>query len=325
MLGEQSLETSAADRLLVPSSLAGTTPPDPLGPTAVDAFQCYRAQLPDGAEWTRRIVEVDDRFGTSLAIRGLSVAKPKRLCLPASLAGSEVNRPGELLACYAAKLMRGAESHVFQQIRVTNALATDHQIDMVRPRTPTTESVLGGRLSPDLGETFVDEGTTRPGEWDLTDSEGPRWSGGGPLSEDGESLRMTFGEVPEVTDVPVRRWRMFLVIDIAVNDTREGPGVVMRSFGVPGIPDGTELRAMAHGKPTDLSTSSAWFDAPAGTTLADLFDSVELVFEANGDGSSDAFAFQIKRAGLELEVAVTSGGQPTGGAEIELCLPSTIP
>ena len=80
---------------------------------------------------------------------------------------------------------------------------------------------------------------------------------------------------------------------------------------------------MAHGKPTDLHTSSAWYDAPAGTTLADLFESAELVFEANGDGSSEAFAFQIKRAGLELEVAVTSAGHTTGGAEIELRLPST--
>jgi hypothetical protein len=324
-LGEQRFETAAADRLLVPSSLAGTGAPDPLGGSSVDAFQCYQVRKPRREEFPRRLVEVGDRFGDRFTVRLLSVGKPKHLCLPTSLNGAAPSRPDQLLACYAAKLPRREVSHSFQQIHVTNALATDHLVDMVRPRTPITPSLLPGRLTPTSGEVFVDEGRTRPGEWDLTDSEGPRWSGGGALSEDAESLRTIFGEVPDVPDVPIRRLRMVLAIDIAVNDTREGPGVVMRSFGVPGIEDGTQLSAKAHGKPTDLSTSTDWFVPPAGTMLAELFEGAELVFEADGDGSSEAFAFQIKRWGFEVEVEVASGGQPTGGAEIELCLPSTTP
>jgi hypothetical protein len=79
---------------------------------------------------------------------------------------------------------------------------------------------------------------------------------------------------------------------------------------------------MASGKPAGVRRSSEWFDAPSGTTLAQLAES-EQTFEANGDNNRGAFAFQIKSFGIEYEMSVTTGGARTGVPEAELCLPSS--
>jgi hypothetical protein len=223
------------------------------------------------------------------------------------------------------------QTPVVAGLHVANVLEGDYELDLVSgSRTTTSTATRTGRTPGDVVETFVDEGRTRPGEWDLTDSEGPRWSGGGPLSEDAESLQATFSDALGLGDDRVRHWRLFVEIDIAVNDTNAGPGVVMRASGIPGIPDGTEARAMAHGKPAGLRASSAWFAAPSGTLLSDLVEGdgetePALVFEANGDDSAGAFAFQIKRFGIEYEAVVSSQTVRTGVPESELCLPSTTP
>jgi hypothetical protein len=332
-LGAHSITTlpSGADRLLVPSAVSvGATAPTALGDeSAVDSFQCYEARLAAGSALSPAVVTVVD----AVATRDLVVKKPKHFCVPVEIHDrDEIGRPDDRLVCYAVKLAKGeTKTGVVSGLRVTNVLATDYRADTVSgSRTTTASATRTGRLAGDVVETFVDEGRTRPGEWDLDDSEGPRWSGGGPLSEDADSLRVTFSDALELGEDVVRRWRIFLEIDIAVNDTNAGPGVVMRANGILGIPDGTEARAMAHGKPAGLRASSAYFTAPSGTTLAELVDgdgetAPELTFEANGDDSAGAFAFQIKGFGIEYEAVTPSQTVRTGTPESELCLPSTIP
>jgi hypothetical protein len=322
-----------ADRLFVPSSVAAAAPPALPASSAVDSFQCYKAKLTNPAAFTRTDVTVQDQVGTMTVTRDLTVKKPKHVCIPAAISGLDepIGRPDDLLVCYAVKLVKGEpKTPVATGLHVTNVLEGDYVVDTVSgARTTTSSATRTARVAGDEIETFVDEGRTRPGEWDLTDSEGPRWAGGGPLSEDAESLKATFSEELGLGDDVVRRWRLFVEIDIAVNDTNAGPGVVMRASGIPGIPDGTEARAMAHGKPAGLRVSSPFFTPPSGTTLAALVEGdgetvPELVFEANGDDSAGAFAFQIKRFGIEYEAVVASQTVRTGVPESELCLPSTI-
>jgi hypothetical protein len=326
-LGSLALQTlpAGADRGLVPSAFSTTAAPTPHAGSGVDPFACYKVRLAAGATFARTDVSVLDPLGPGApTARALTLRKPKHLCLPVDVNGVAALRPDGLLVCYAAKPARGAaRSTVRSGMHLGNLLGADQQLDMLRGATTSTVSTQRARVAGDAVETFTDEGTTRPGEWDLDDSEGPRWAGGGALGE-GESLKATFTDAETLPEGAVRRWRVFVEIDIAVNDTNEGPGVVMRSSGIPGIPDGTEVRAMASGKPAGLRATSPYFTAPGGTTLADLAES-EQTFEANGDGSSGAFAFQIKSYGIEYELAVTTGGAGTGVPEAELCLPSTSP
>jgi hypothetical protein len=100
----------------------------------------------------------------------------------------------------------------------------------------------------------------------------------------------------------------------------------MRSSGIPGIPaeEPIALAARASGKLAGVRRSSDWFDAPPGTTLAQLADS-EQTFDPDGDRSDGAFAFQIKDFGIQYEMSVTTGGARTGVPEAELCLPPTTP
>jgi hypothetical protein len=325
--------SAGADRVFVPSSVAAGAPPALPASSAVDSFQCYKAKLAQGEAFTKTDVTVEDTVGTQTVSRTLTVKKPKHLCIPAAISGLDepVGRPDGLLVCYAVKLAKGeSKTPVLSGLRVRNVLDSEYTVDVVGSQTTTSSATRSGRVAGDEIETFVDEGRTRPGEWDLTDSEGPRWAGGGPLAEDAESLKVTFSDALGLGDEVVRRWRIFVEIDIAVNDTNAGPGVVMRANGIPGIPDGTQARAMAHGKPAGLRVSSAFFTPPSGTTLSALVEgdgetTPELVFEANGDDSAGAFAFQIKRFGVEYEAVVPSQTVRAGTPEVELCLPSTTP
>jgi hypothetical protein len=334
-LGGQTLTTLAAvpDRLLLPSAVA-TAAPTPLPATspARDAYQCYKARPATGSSFAPVVVTVEDGAGTAMLSRDLRLNKPRHLCMPAVVLPGTIGRPGDLLVCYAVKRVRGQpQAPVVAGLHVANEIESDYEVDLVSgSRTTTSAATRTGRTSGDVVETFVDEGRTRPGEWDLEDSEGPRWAGGGPLAEDAESLKASFSDALGLGDDRVRRWRLFVEIDIAVNDTDAGPGVVMRASGIPGIPDGTEARAMAHGKPAGLRATTAFFEPPSGTLLSDLVDGdgetpPELIFEANGDDSAGAFAFQVKRFGIEYEAIVSSQSVRTGLPESELCLPSTTP
>ena len=333
-LGSATITTLRAlpDRLLVPSAVAATTPTPLPDDPVLDEFQCYKVRPAAGSAFAPVVVTVEDGAGTMLRSRDLTLKKPSRLCMPAVLLPGAIGRPDDLLLCYAVKKMKGDEgTPLLPGIHVTNALRADYEVDTVSgSKTSTSTATRTGRTSGDVVETFVDEGRTRPGEWDLEDSEGPRWAGGGTLSEDAESLKASFSGELALGDDRVRRWRLFVEIDIAVNDTNAGPGVVMRASGIPGIPDGTEARAMAPGKPAGLRATSAFFEPPSGTLLSDLegVDAEtppELIFEANGDDSAGAFAFQIKRFGIEYEAVVSSQTVRTGAPESELCLPSTTP
>jgi hypothetical protein len=96
----------------------------------------------------------------------------------------------------------------------------------------------------------------------------------------------------------------------------------MHAAGIPGIPDGTTLRAMASGKPRGLRVSTDFFEPPAGTTLEDLAGTASLAFQPHGDSSTGAFAFELRRFGVEYQLVTTTGGGATGVSELELCLPS---
>lgn len=326
VLGTFSLETrpAGADRVMLPSGFHVGTAPAPVS-NAGDPFQCYPVRRAPGEVLARRRVTVADPLGPGgSAGRSLVLGRPSHLCLPVDYDGGSAASPGDLLVCYAAKPAKGAaRTTALTGVHVANARGVDQRLDMKKGSTRTTVSTRTGHVAGDVLETFSDEGTTRPGEWDLEDDDGPRWSGGGPLGE-GASLKAAFGAASGLPRGTVRRWRVFVEIDIVANDTDEGPGVVMRSSGIPGIPDGIEVRAMAHGKPAGVRASSDWFTPPGGTTLESLADA-EQVFEANGDGSSDPFAFQITSFGVEYELAVTAGGAGTGAPEAELCLPSSSP
>lgn len=307
------------DGLLVPSSFGLSAAPPALGATAVDAFRCYPARLPPGERFARPKLAVAE---SGRPARLFQLRAPKRLCLPVELDGAPIQRPDDLLVCYPAKPAKGQASPDLTGVHVTNAFGPDQRLDTVNGRTPTRSSTQRGRIMGDENETFSAEGTTRPGEWTELDGE-PVWTGGGPLGE-GEGLRSSFTDSGDLPEGEVQRWRVFVEIDLFVNDTGKGPGVVMRSFGIPGIPEGSELRAMSSGKPRGLRVSGPFFTPPAGTTLASLAGAASQEFEPNGDSSSQAFAFQLVRWGIEYELVSRSGGRGTGVPERELCLPSEL-
>jgi hypothetical protein len=332
-LGMHTVETKSAgaDRVLVPSAFSTSATPAPLTPAARDFFQCYKAKLPKGDAPIKVSVVVADPLGPGSATptpRTLVVRKPKHVCIPvdSDLDDQPIHRPTDLLVCYEAKPAKGEpKSAVRSGMHVGNARAPDQLLDMLKGATTSSTSTQTGTVRGDVVETFAGEGTTRPGEWDLEDSEGPRWSGGGPLGE-GDWLKATFSDAETLPEGTVRRFRVFVEIDIVVNDTNRGPGVVMRSSGIPGIPaeEPIALAARASGKLAGVRRSSEWFDAPPGTTLAQLADS-EQTFDPDGDRSDGAFAFQIKSFGIDYEMSVTTGGARTGVPEAELCLPPTTP
>jgi hypothetical protein len=333
-LGMHAVETKAAgaDRVLVPSAFSTSAAPTPLTAAARDFFQCYKAKTPkDAPKFAKKSVVVADPLGPGSAAtpmpRTLSVTKPKHVCIPvdADIDEQPIHRPADLLVCYEAKPAKGEpKSTVREAMHVGNGRAPDQLLDMLKGATTSSTHTQTGTVRGDVLETFADEGTTRPGEWDLEDSDGPRWSGGGPLGE-GDSLKATFSEDASLPEGTVRRFRVFVEIDIVVNDTNQGPGVVMRTSGIPGIPpdEPIELAALASGKPAGVRRSSDWFDAPSETTLAELVADSEQTFDPDGDGSSGAFAFQIRSFGIDYEMSVTTGGARTGVPEAELCLPST--
>ena len=306
-LGSLTLDTlpKGADRLLVPSAFQASAAPPPLGDTAVDAFQCYRARTPRGEPFEPTRIQVADTFNA--AARSFAVRAPKHLCLPVGLDGAVIQRPDDLLVCYAAKPAKGQpKTAVRTGLHVGNLFGEDQRFDTLKSATPVRARVEKGSLNGDANETVTPEGDAWPGTW--TDLEGhPRWAGGGPLG-DGEWLRSSFTDAGSYPEGEVRAWRLFLEIDITENETGQGPGVVMTSMGIPGIPDATELRAMSSGKPRGLHVSTAFFTPPAGTTLADLAGAASLDFQPNGDASTHAFAFELRRWGVEYELVAHLGG-----------------
>jgi hypothetical protein len=321
--GDFSLDTlpRGADRLLVPSALGLSEPPGPLAGAAVDAFRCYRARLPRGERFERRMLGVASPLSTTRRV--FDVRAPRRLCLPVELDGAAIQRPENALVCYAARPAKGeSRSTIRTGMHLENVFGPGQRLDMARGRTPARSSVEHGRISGDSNETFAGGDAARPGTWTELEGE-PRWSGGGPLGE-GDWLRSSFTDAVDYPEGEVTRWRVFVEIDVFVNDTREGPGVVMHSHGIPGIPDDTVLRAMGSGKPRGLRVSSPYFTPPAGTTLDSLAGAASQEFEPDGDSSTDPFAFQLKRWGIEYELVRRSGGAGTGVPERELCLPSEL-
>jgi len=318
-LGSFLLETlpKGADRLFAPSAVASSAPPPP-GATLVDAFRCYRARLAGGGRFPRtqlRVAEASRSTARTFAVRA-----PKHLCLPVEVEEEGTQRPEDLLVCYAAKPAKGEPAAAVQSgLHVRNVFGEDQLFDTVKGATAVQSIVERGRVQGDENEAVPAEGDARPGAWDLEDD--LRWAGGGPLGE-GEWLQSSFTDAGSYPEGEVRAWRLFLEIDITQNETGRGPGVVMHASGIPGIPDGTTLRAMGSGTPRGLRVSTDFFEPPAGTTLADLAGTASLAFQPHGDSSTGAFAFELRRFGVEYELVHTSGGSASGVSELELCLPS---
>jgi hypothetical protein len=324
-LGTLSLGTSkrGAQRLLVPSALHASETPDPTGETSVDPYRCYPAQVTRGTPPFPEDVQVtlSGAFFDS-APRLFDVRGPKHLCQPVDVDGRRHQRRDALLVCYV-KPAKGEDRHAPRTgVRVANLFGTE-QLDTAERAPRVATRLRTGTVRGDTNETFAGSGTTRPGTW--SDVAGtPSWAGGGPLGE-GDWLRSSFADAESLPEGDVRRWRVFVEVDITENQTGAGPGVAMLSNGIPGIPDGTLLKAKAEGKPAGLRVASEWFTPPEGTTLAELAGASQEL-EARGDDSDEAFAFEIEDWGVEYQILAPAGGGGGGSggrsAEEELCVPS---
>lgn len=108
--GTLHLRMRAGQRLLLPTHIGlGGPPSGPPSPGAANAFRCYRVGrapgapgLPDGLQAT-----IADAFTT----RRYELRRPKRLCVPVDVNGSEIALPAAYLLCYRVRLAAGEPRH----------------------------------------------------------------------------------------------------------------------------------------------------------------------------------------------------------------------
>ncbi len=106
------LDTKKEDRLLVPSAKGLAEPPGPLGETAVDHFECYKAKTSKGTPKFPKGVQLSAADQFAPKARTLDLKKPTHLCLPVNKNGEGIQSPESLLVCYQAKPAKGQPNHV---------------------------------------------------------------------------------------------------------------------------------------------------------------------------------------------------------------------
>jgi hypothetical protein len=109
-LGTLRVNTTTADRLLVPTAIGvGDPPAGPPAPGAANHYRCYRLKLTPGTGKFPKGLQatVADPFQTKL----LDVVRPRRLCIPVDKNGEGVPHPVAHLMCYQVKPANGEPRH----------------------------------------------------------------------------------------------------------------------------------------------------------------------------------------------------------------------
>src|SRR5262249_13279192 len=128
--GTLTLDTKAADRLLVATGKALDAPADAPG-GGRGTVECYTVRVSSGQPSFQKIVgvKVVDQFET----RTYDLTRPRRLCLPASKDGGALVKPDGHLLCYLAKGAPGqTHTKVKGRIHTNNVFGADQRIDTVK-------------------------------------------------------------------------------------------------------------------------------------------------------------------------------------------------
>jgi hypothetical protein len=127
--GTLSLNTTKADRLLVPSGkVLGGPAAEPT--SSLDHYKCYKVKITAGTpKFVKKTVQVVDQFEN----RFYDLKKPSRLCTPVDKNGEGINDDVTHLLCYKAKRSPGEANHqrVLGTINTANQFGAE-QLDTLK-------------------------------------------------------------------------------------------------------------------------------------------------------------------------------------------------